>query len=649
MFPDCFPEEKEKKGIFIVHVDNDLDCFICIKDTLEGTNNRDVSWNGRFLNKNYLGGRKYNTLYHERDFKPGVLIPENIMQCITKSSRVLIILTPSLIKSDWCREEFYWANLYKKAIVIRMKRNENEESEIQDLLKLDVNKTIDMHMKRITYIKWNGSENDTDFWRKLAYSLPHKKAETPSDSFVTLMKRIFRFRTRPYLEELNPLSAPGPQDSPPYEPNDFEDDLEDGDFDYSTIDLYAQINSIAFVPGIPYEEIKDIIDDDDDVGEGGLGKVFKGKLKGQYVAIKKLHEDNPKGRVLHDCFICILKILKIRKTLLYICSTYKFKIAFYHIEFIFNSISFLTCTISVNQDLMKELKSMCLPAQNILPLLSFCLNPPCLISQYMEKGSLRKKLEEHDNPLSWAQRLNIALGISRGLRHLHEHDLVHGDIKSDNILLDKHLEPKIGDFGSAQFLYSDSTPEETNSTSKGKKSHKLVQNHVGTERYLPRWFKIGRTVVAVRKQVDVYSFGIVLLEILSDRIVSYRQETLRDFIDNHIEQFEEYTTFENKYPSEYITQADTEHQNIRENNPFCCERCVSISLPFLFCMIGSQCTKTGTQAADLEPPPWKDVPKIDEINLHFQHTYNCYHPNLTDDERERSSHLVSVSVSQDSF
>ena len=292
---------------------------------------------------------------------------------------------------------------------------------------------------------------------------------------------------------------------------------------------------------------------------------------------------------------------------------------------------------------MKELKSMCYPAQNILPLLSFCLNPPCLISQYMENGSLRRKLNDHNNPLSWLQRLNIALGLSRGLRHLHEYDIVHGDIKSDNILLDKHFEPKIGDFGSARFLYSDS-----------KETHILVQHQVGTKKYLPKWYQIGRTEVSVRKPVDIYSFGIVLLEILSDRLASTitrDQETLRDFIDNHIDKFEEFTTFENEYPSEYITQADNEHKKIKENNPFCCELCATMSLPFLFYIIGSQCTKTGTQPDTADPPPWKDVPKIDVIHEDLAHVHDCCHPNLAADEKEImectvSSHILSEHMSQ---
>merc|ERR550539_1729145 len=122
-----------------------------------------------------------------------------------------------------------------------MKLNEKEESELQNLLELDANKTIDNHLKSHTYIKWNGLENDADFWQSLAYSLPHKKSQLPSGSLVTLMKRLFRRRTRPYLEEENPLN------------------IIDEDFDDCTTDEYAQINSIAFMKGTKYEEIKHIV------------------------------------------------------------------------------------------------------------------------------------------------------------------------------------------------------------------------------------------------------------------------------------------------------------------------------------------------------------------------------------------------------
>lgn len=73
----------------------------------------------------------------------------------------------------------------------------------------------------------------------------------------------------------------------------------------------------------------------------------------------------------------------------------------------------------------------------------------------MKNGSLedRLSLKQQSQPLSWIQRHEIAKGIACGLQYLHtvgEKPLIHGDIKSANILLDKNLEPRIGDFGLAR-------------------------------------------------------------------------------------------------------------------------------------------------------------------------------------------------------
>ena len=73
----------------------------------------------------------------------------------------------------------------------------------------------------------------------------------------------------------------------------------------------------------------------------------------------------------------------------------------------------------------------------------------------MPNGSLYDKLNPaNDNyqPLTWEQRANVALGVARGLTHLHSIHILHGNIKSSNILLDKHLEPKIGDFGTVALM-----------------------------------------------------------------------------------------------------------------------------------------------------------------------------------------------------
>lgn len=104
------------------------------------------------------------------------------------------------------------------------------------------------------------------------------------------------------------------------------------------------------------------------------------------------------------------------------------------------------------------------PHENILPLYGYSQGgeTPCLIYQCMINGSLfdRLHLKNGTQPLDWMQRKEIAKGIARGLHYLHtihENPLIHGDIKSANILLDKNFEPKIGDFGFAKECSSDNS------------------------------------------------------------------------------------------------------------------------------------------------------------------------------------------------
>lgn len=92
-----------------------------------------------------------------------------------------------------------------------------------------------------------------------------------------------------------------------------------------------------------------------------------------------------------------------------------------------------------------------------MALYAYSLNgeAPCLVYQLMPNGSLEDiLLQKHKKePLSCEQRYNIAIGTARGLQYLHtigDKPLIHGDIKSANILLDKYFEPKIGDFGLAR-------------------------------------------------------------------------------------------------------------------------------------------------------------------------------------------------------
>ncbi|KAL6633942.1 hypothetical protein ACP70R_026613 [Stipagrostis hirtigluma subsp. patula] len=129
-----------------------------------------------------------------------------------------------------------------------------------------------------------------------------------------------------------------------------------------------------------------------------------------------------------------------------------------------------------------------------------------LIYSFMENGSLDHWLHEKpDGPsrLIWHRRLQIAKGAARGLAYLHlscQPHILHRDIKSSNILLDENFEAHLADFGLARLI----CPYATHVTT----------DLVGTLGYIPPEY--GQSSVATFKG-DVYSFGIVLLELLTGK------------------------------------------------------------------------------------------------------------------------------------
>ncbi|XAR73581.1 Non-specific serine/threonine protein kinase [Bertholletia excelsa] len=122
----------------------------------------------------------------------------------------------------------------------------------------------------------------------------------------------------------------------------------------------------------------------------------------------------------------------------------------------------------------------------------------------MANGSLDKFLYgEMRGTLNWKQRFDIIFGTAKGLAYLHEQFhvcIIHRDIKSSNILLDDHFQPKIADFGLARLL-------------PGDQSH-LSTKFAGTLGYTaPEYALHGQ----LSEKVDTYSFGVVVLEIVSGR------------------------------------------------------------------------------------------------------------------------------------
>ncbi|XP_076920691.1 putative receptor-like protein kinase At5g39000 [Bidens hawaiensis] len=70
-----------------------------------------------------------------------------------------------------------------------------------------------------------------------------------------------------------------------------------------------------------------------------------------------------------------------------------------------------------------------------------------LVYEYVSNGTLQDHLHVRRTPFSWLQRLNICIGVARGLLYLHTNGVMHGDLRSSNILLTESWEPKVADYG----------------------------------------------------------------------------------------------------------------------------------------------------------------------------------------------------------
>ncbi|XP_057855631.2 cold-responsive protein kinase 1 [Cryptomeria japonica] len=193
------------------------------------------------------------------------------------------------------------------------------------------------------------------------------------------------------------------------------------------------------------------------LGEGGFGEVFKGTLKnGKVVAVKKLTLGHSERAISE--FESEVKLIS-----------------------------------NVHHRNLVRLLGCCRQGQERL-----------LIYEYMPNSSLDRILfGKNKRLLSWKERFNVILGTARGLAYLHEEfhvRIIHRDIKSSNILLDDNFQAKIADFGLARLLPNDKTHVST--------------RFAGTLGYTaPEYANRGQ----LTEKADTYSFGVVVLEIVSGR------------------------------------------------------------------------------------------------------------------------------------
>ncbi|KAL8524368.1 hypothetical protein ACS0TY_014091 [Phlomoides rotata] len=233
--------------------------------------------------------------------------------------------------------------------------------------------------------------------------------------------------------------------------------------------------SASFDPSLHHVSMQELVDvtrnfsPDQIIGDGSFGLVYKARLNsGAIVAVKKLSPDAFQG--LREFRAEMETLGKIRHP-------------------------------------------------NIVKILGYCATglDRVLIYEFIEKGSLDQWLydtssEENDDsielrfPLSWDTRMKIIKGVANGLCFMHNLDIpiIHRDIKASNILLDANFEVHIADFGLARRI-------------EGAHSHVSTQV-AGTMGYMPPEYLYG-ALASING--DVYSFGVLILEIVTGRRPSF--------------------------------------------------------------------------------------------------------------------------------
>jgi LRR receptor-like serine/threonine-protein kinase FLS2 len=138
---------------------------------------------------------------------------------------------------------------------------------------------------------------------------------------------------------------------------------------------------------------------------------------------------------------------------------------------------------------------------------------PFLVTEFMELGSLRRVLETRE--LRWDLKIRIASDVARGMALVHSLGRMHRDLKADNILLTSDMRAKIADFGTAGLLTMAVLPADRPVEPAATADARTRTKGLGTPLWMAPEVLAGRAYDA---RVDVYSYGIVLWEIASQRL-----------------------------------------------------------------------------------------------------------------------------------
>ena len=246
-------------------------------------------------------------------------------------------------------------------------------------------------------------------------------------------------------------------------------------------EFYSSLNNNSLKFFIEYDEIKK----ERPIGKGGMGDIYLGEWQGKQIALKKIKLNHIKNNLLYYKFINEINIIASMRHP--------------------NILLFMGVTIDNNTYYM--------------------------ITEYLPSGSLHEYLHLNKNkqnkpqPLTDKQKIKIALQIAIAVQYIHSRQILHCDLKSANVLIDKNFNIKLIDFGLSYFM------------------SEAPKGYIGTARWMaPEILNGGEYSI----KSDIFSYGMILMELLTEKIPYFDvfnyevgKEIIKKYVNEKIENDED--------------------------------------------------------------------------------------------------------------